>query len=139
MPEPVGPVTRMRPLGEGMDGGRQPQFLETHDAGGDLPDGAGHGPALAKEVRPEPAHALPLEGQVDFVVFFEPFHLGFGQYAVSQPLHVFWPESRDLDGVQGPVDANLRRGSGRQVEVGRALLHHDFQQLVDVEFRKFLF
>ncbi len=120
---------------EGQLGGdrRQAQLLEGEDLEGDGAEGAGDGAALHVDVGPEPGEVLDAEGEVDGVVLLELDLLLLGEHRVAQGLGVHRRQGGELEGDDGPVDAQQGGGAGGDVHVTRPLLDHRLEELVEVD------
>ena len=88
----------------------------------------GDGAALVEDVAAEPRHAPDAEREVELEGLLEPFLLRVGQHAVGQRLGVGGAEHRQVEDLQLPVHADLRRRLRRQVQIGSAVLDQGLEQ-----------
>ena len=109
---------------------RESQLLEGTDPERDGAEGAGDGPALHVDVRPEAGEPLDAEGEVEFPFLLEPLLLDLGQDAVAKPLGVLRHERLVRQWHQTAVHADRRRDPRRDVEIGRPLLVHHVEKFL---------
>ena len=91
LPEPVGPVTRIRPRGfshELRDDRRQAELLEGLDLERDRAERAGDGAALHEDVGAEAREAVHAEREVELVVLLELVLLRVGEDRVAELLRL---------------------------------------------------
>ncbi len=120
--QPAGPFCQLR------DDGRQPEFVELADPLRDEPVDGGHGAALVEHVAAEPADAADAEGEVQLHRLLEALLLGVGADAVDQLLGLGGVHRWQVQALELPVDAHLRRRVGRDVEVRALQIHRRLQQ-----------
>jgi hypothetical protein len=96
---------------------RQAELAEAlDDLGDDAVDG-GDGAALVEHVAAEARDAADAERKVQLQRFLEPLLLQVGEDAVDQPLGLGRAERRQVERLEVPVDADLRRRVGRDVQI----------------------
>ena len=109
---------------------RQAELAEAADLVGDLPEGGGDRAALVEDVRPEARQPLDAEREVELEILFQAVLLIVRQDRVGDLLGLGRGERREIERLEHAVDANLRRGVGRDVEIRPALLDHRLQHRV---------
>ena len=121
-----------RLVGELVQAGRKAELLESLDLVRDEPEGGADGRALKVGVDAEAREAGNRMGEVDLPARLE----GLLLLGREDPVH----ERPDLvrrqllvvgQPLEAALDADHRRRAGRQVEVGRVVLDHDGEQVVD--------
>ena len=91
LPEPVGPVTRMRPRGRSHSlatTGGEIELGEALDLKRNDAEDRSNGSALVEDVGAEAGQALESEGEIEFEILFEAMLLGIGHHRVGQLLGV---------------------------------------------------
>jgi len=104
-------------VAQGGDHGRQPQCFETLDFKRNQSKHGGDRTALVEDVAAKPGNVFHPEGKVQFQVFLQPVLLGVGEHAVGQAFCLGRGQRRQIERPEPTIDADLRRGSGGQVEV----------------------
>ena len=106
----------------------QPELAERLDLFGNDPEDRRDRAALIEDVAAEPRHAPDAEREVELEGLLEPLLLRVGQHAVGQRLGIGGAEHRQVEDLQLPVHADLRRRLRRQVQVGAAVVDQGLQQ-----------
>src|SRR4030095_12740838 len=88
------------------------------DVFGDEPVDCGNGAPLVEDVAPESCQAADTERKIELQGFFEALLLRIGEDTVDQVLGLGGRQLRQLQPLQVPVHANLRRRIRGDVEVG---------------------
>ncbi len=110
------------------------QIVQTGSAVGNRPQHRAHRSPLEEDVHPEPALAGEGMGDVEFEVLFELLSLTAGE----DRIHELAQRSRlkpvvALDRDQFPIESDLGRCPGGEVQVGASHIEQVLQQLVHVE------
>jgi hypothetical protein len=108
----------------------QAQLLERQDRERHQAERPGHRAALHEQVGAEPGQALHAEREVELLRLLEGHLLRVGEDRVAQLLGVDRGQRLDPQRHQLAVDAQLGRRPGGEVQVRRALVEHDLQELV---------
>ena len=111
-----------RALGQVGDDRRQAELVEWLDLFGNDPVDGRDGAPLIEHVAAKPRHAPDAEREVELEGLLEAFLLRVGQDAVGERLGVGGAERRQIEDLQLPVHADLRRRLRRQVQVGAAVV-----------------
>src|SRR5699024_4240355 len=127
-----------RLAGEGLDDGGEAELVEIADLKGDGAEGAGDRAALTEDISAEAAEAFDPKGEVDAAVTIEERALLRVQELEAERLGMLGAQMRDAEWDELSVDPKLRRGAGRQVEIGRALLEHRLEELTHGEIQRFI-
>ncbi|VVN23161.1 hypothetical protein PS681_04439 [Pseudomonas fluorescens] len=87
---------------------------------------------LVKGVNPKARDTGDFEGKVGFQMFLEVDTLGVVHDVVDQFVHLLVIQRRQIDPPHIAIDADHRRQTGRQVQVGSALFGAEGQQFSDI-------
>ena len=111
----------------------QVEFIERADLGGNDSEHQSHVAALLKDVYTEAAQSGHAVGHVDFGGLFELLLLARRHHAERHSQHVLGSNA-GLVGqrMQFAVDAQVRVVSDLQVQVGRASLHRNPKQVINI-------
>ncbi len=120
-----------RLLADLLDHRGQVEVAEGLDLVGDGPEHRGHRAALVEDVGAEAGEPLDAEREVELEVFLETVLLDVGEDRVGDLLGVGGGERRQVELAQMPVDPDLGRRVGGQVEVGASLLDHRLQKRIE--------
>ena len=138
LPEPVGPVTRTRPLGFVRELRRRPAAGRARRSVRILNGIVRNAPATAPRcmkmlARKRESPFTPNERSSSFV-FSNCALLLFGEDRVAELLRLDRRRAAAAcSGTMLPVDAQERRRAGRDVHVARPLLDHRLEELVEVD------
>jgi hypothetical protein len=98
-----------RALGQHGQHRRQPELAERPDLFRDEPVDCGNSAPLVEDVAPESCQAADTEREIELQGFFEALLLCIGENAVDQLLGLGRRQLRQLQPLQVPMHANLRR------------------------------
>ena len=87
---------------------------------------------LIERVDAKPGEPGDLEREVRLEVFFVVAALRIAHDAGDEVAHRRVTERRGLDAPQVAVDPDHRRKPGREMQVGRCVVHRELEQLADV-------
>ncbi len=109
--------------------GGQAKLVERLDLEGNQTKHGRRGATLVEHVGAEAGQAFQSEGEVEFEAFLEAVLLGVRHDAVGQLLGLGGSHLRKIQRHQVPVDADLGRRIGGDVEIAAIHLQHAFQQI----------
>ena len=120
------------PLGQLVEGRRDPELLERLDLGGDQAEGGAECLALPVDVHTEAREAGDGMREVDLAIQLEVLLLLGREDAVEQLLRDIGRQRRDLlQRLQLPAYAHDRVRAHGDVQIGRVTRHHLLEQIVD--------
>ena len=134
LPEPVGPVTRIksaRTVAQLGDHGRKIELGEAFDLKRNDAEDRGNGAALVEDVGAETRQTLQPERKVQLEILFKAVLLSIGHHRVGQLLGVGRTQRRHIQRLQVAVDPNLRRRIGGDVKIAAAEFEQLLQQIAE--------
>ena len=134
LPEPVLPVTRIRPLlarHSVWHGLRQLELLHRQRLRRNGAHHRAHAVQLAHHVHAEAAVLAHVVGEVGAVVLLEALHRGLRHDFVQRVLHEVLLEPLGAQRLQVAVQADARRIAGEEMQVRALLAQHFLQIFVD--------
>src|SRR5207245_774914 len=111
------------------DDRRQIQLIEALDLERDHAEDAAGGAALIQQVAAEARQTFETKAEIKFPVLFKAVLLRVGEDAVAELLGLGRLQLRRGQGLQMPVDTQLRRRVGADVQVAAAQVEHLLQQI----------
>ena len=135
LPEPVGPVTRIRPRGRfvslGEDLGRR-ELLERQHLRRNRAERGGRAALLVERVDAEAREVRHREAEVALEVFLVLLALMVAHDVVHHGVDVLVLHRRQVDPPHIAVDPDQRRQARRQMQVGGLVLDREGEELGDV-------
>ncbi len=121
-----------RLVGEVVEARRHPELLERLDLLRDQPEGGADARALEVGVDTEAREAGDRIGEVELTLRLEELLLLGRADPVDERARVVGQQLREVrEALEAAVDPDHGRRAGREVQVGRVLLDHDGEQVVD--------
>jgi hypothetical protein len=101
------------------------QFLQGQDLGGDDPENDSFSPGLPEGVNPEAGNVLHLDGEVEFMLLFEPLALLVVEDIVEHDMDILLVQGGHFDPAHLSVDAGHGLLTGADMQVGGPFLVHE--------------
>ena len=135
LPDPVGPVTQHHApwrVGDVLEDLRGVQLLQRENPWGDGSEHGAGSPVLVECVGAKPGEPGDLEREIRLEALFIVLALRIVHDAGDELERRRMKEHRRLDALQVAVDPDHRGKSGREMQVGRSVLHCECEQVANI-------